>query len=311
MAATASPETERWLPLFWGLDYFKDSQARDVQEGNWTMRPVDESAVPPADKSRRSVAAMGHWDESAADAAVAGLARRPRPKEVFEFFYPLRCPGLPCHRAQGDLRGRRGTSLQFIGWEHAEPVLRSLAYALPMHEGDNPAQRDAEADRPWRQHPSLVKRLSGDLGAGKADAGATRDLLAVLRNESYQSAAAKVVEVLNRGVAVQSAWDALFCGAGELPFCHRDRRLACCHDHQRDAPRLSSQRRSGDPQVAPPTERLLPADVPRGDAGSRFRWPRRRSTPWSLRKLPRRTLRRPRKCWRPSVVIGGPRPARP
>ena len=110
-------------------------------------------------------------------------------------------------------------TLKFIGWQHAEPVLRSLAYALLMHEEGNPAQRDAEADRPWRQHSALVKRLSGDLSAGNCDDGATRELLATLRSGSYAAAAAKIVEVLNRGVAVQSVWDAIFCGAGELLLC--------------------------------------------------------------------------------------------
>jgi len=217
LAATASPETERWLPLFWGLDYFKDSQARDVQEGNWTMRPVDEAAVPSVDKARLAfVAAMDNWDEPAADAAVAGLARTASAKEIFELFYGY---GARDFRSIGHkaifVAGAERT-LQFIGWQHAEPVLRSLAYALLMHEEGNPATRDAEADRPWRQHPALIQRLQGDLAAGQLDAGATRDLLAALRNESYEAAAAKVVEVLNRGVAVQSVWDALFCGAGEL-----------------------------------------------------------------------------------------------
>ena len=217
LAAMASPETERWLPLFWALDYFKDSQARDVQEGNWTMRPVDESAVPPADKARDAfIAAMDNWDEAAADAAVSSLARTAPAKDVFELFYRF---GARDFRSIGHkaifVAGAERT-LQFIGWQHAESVLRSLAYALLMHEEGNPAQRDADADRPWRQHPSLIKRLSRGLDAGQVDAGATRDLLATLRSESYDSAAAKVVEVLNRGVAVQSVWDAIFCGAGEL-----------------------------------------------------------------------------------------------
>lgn len=217
LAATASPETERWLPLFWELDYFKDSQSRNVQEGNWTMRPVDEAAIPPADKARPAfVAAMDNWDEPAADAAVAGLARSAPAKQIFELFYHY---GARDFRSIGHkaifVAGAERT-LQFIGWQHAEPVLRSLAYALLMHEEGNPAQRDAEADRPWRQHPVLVKRLSGDLSAGKLDAGATRELLATLRSGSYEAAAAKIVEVLNRGVAVQSVWDAIFCGAGEL-----------------------------------------------------------------------------------------------
>jgi hypothetical protein len=41
-------------------------------------------------------------------------------------------------------------------------------------------------------------------------------LLATLRGESYAAAASKIVDVLNRGVAAQSVWDAVFCGAGEL-----------------------------------------------------------------------------------------------
>ncbi len=217
LAAMASPETERWLPLFWAVDYFKDSQARDVQEGNWTMRPVDESAVPAADKACAAfIAAMDQWDEPAADAAVAGLARSAPAKDVFELFYRF---GARDFRSIGHkaifVAGAERT-LQFIGWQHAEPVLRSLAYALLMHEGENPAQRDAEADRAWRQHPARLQRLSRDLNTGKIDAGATRALLAALRSESYESAAAKVVETLNRGVAAQSVWDAISCGAGEL-----------------------------------------------------------------------------------------------
>ena len=217
LAAIASPETERWLPLFWALDYFKDSQARDVQEGNWTMRPVEEAAVPGKDQALAAFrAAMDNWDEAAADAAVAGLARSLPAEQLFEVFYGY---GARDFRSIGHkaifVAGAERT-LEVIGWQHAEPVLRSLAYALLMHEGSNPAQRDAEADRPWRQQPELLQRLRADGQGGRLDAGATRELLAVLRSESYGAAAAQVVELLNRGVAVQSVWDALFCGAGEL-----------------------------------------------------------------------------------------------
>src|SRR5919112_1999503 len=66
LASLASPDTDRWLPIFWALDYFKSSQAQDVHEGNWTMGPVDESAVPTARKAREAFAtAMDRWDESA------------------------------------------------------------------------------------------------------------------------------------------------------------------------------------------------------------------------------------------------------
>ncbi len=76
LASLASPDADRWLPIFWALDYFKDSQARDVREGNWTMERVDESSVPPPGLARQVfLRAMEQWDESAADVSVASLAR--------------------------------------------------------------------------------------------------------------------------------------------------------------------------------------------------------------------------------------------
>src|SRR6266700_5492023 len=48
LASLSSPDSDRWLPIFWALDQFKASQAADVREGDWTMGPVDEPAVPPS-----------------------------------------------------------------------------------------------------------------------------------------------------------------------------------------------------------------------------------------------------------------------
>src|SRR5918997_2953056 len=75
LASMSSPDTDRWLPIFWALDYFKDAQAQDDREGHWTMGPVDESALPSARNARKAFdTAMDDWDESAADAAIAALA---------------------------------------------------------------------------------------------------------------------------------------------------------------------------------------------------------------------------------------------
>ena len=217
LAAMASPETDRWLPIFWALDYFKDSQARDVREGNWTMGPVDESAVPSAEKSRTAfVDAMDAWDEPAADAAIAGLSRSAPKREVFELFYRFGSRDFRSigHKAIFVANAQR--TLDHIGWDNAEPVLRSLAYALLMHEDGNPAERDAEADRPWRQNQEIAKRIRGDLQAGEPSSEATAELLDTLRTGDYRDASAAVVELLKRGVNVQSVWDGLFCGAAEL-----------------------------------------------------------------------------------------------
>jgi hypothetical protein len=45
LASLSSPDSERWLPIFWAIDQFKKSQAARLWLG---LGPVDEAAVPPA-----------------------------------------------------------------------------------------------------------------------------------------------------------------------------------------------------------------------------------------------------------------------
>ncbi|MGC4054570.1 MAG: hypothetical protein QM757_36285 [Paludibaculum sp.] len=33
LASLASPDSDRWLPIFWAIDQFKSSQAADVKRG--------------------------------------------------------------------------------------------------------------------------------------------------------------------------------------------------------------------------------------------------------------------------------------
>ena len=217
LASQNSPEADRWLPIFWALDQFKSSQARDVREGDWTLSAVDESALPTADKVRRAFAeAMDDWDEAKADAATASLARHAKPQEVFDWFcrYGARDFRDIGHKAIYVANSWR--TLQNIGWQHAEPVLRSLAYALLYHEGENPSRRDAEADRPGRRNLKLVKEIPDAWQNGKPDADATKTFLKTLREGSWEQASDRAVEFLQRGVAPQSLWDALFANAGEL-----------------------------------------------------------------------------------------------
>ena len=217
LASQNSPEADRWLPIFWALDQFKSSQARDVQEGDWTLSAVDEKSVPAADKARTAFAeAMDHWDEAKADIATAGLARHAKAQEVFDWFcrYGARDFRDIGHKAIYVANSWR--TLQNIGWQHSEPVLRSLAYALLDHEGENPARRDAEADLPGRRNQELLKKLSAGWKSGKPDSDATKSFLKTLREGSWEQTSDAVVELLNRGVAPQSLWDAIFESAGEL-----------------------------------------------------------------------------------------------
>lgn len=216
-ASRFSPQADRWLPLFWSLDTFKRAQARDVQQGDWTMKPVASSRVPSAQQAKQAfTAAMNRWDEAAADAAIAGLHRVAEPHDIFNLlaYYGMRDFRDIGHKAIYVANGWR--TLQTIGWQHAEPILRSLAYALLAHEGSNPDERDADADRPFRQNLQRIREIRSDWQGGEPSAPATVDLLNTLRHASTEDACGQVAALLNRGVAPQSIWDALLNAAGEL-----------------------------------------------------------------------------------------------
>ena len=218
LASLASRDEDRWLPLLWAIDNFKGSQARDVDEGDWTMAAVDESQVPTAEGAKQMfIDAMNGWDESKADAAVAGLSRTAGANQVFELFarYGIRDFRSIGHKAIFVANSFR--TLQCIGWHHGEPVLRSLAYALQNHEGEpHPANSDLDADRPWRMNTERAMKIRDHWQSGRVDAKATEELVKTLRGASADEASAAVVELLNANVSPQSVYDSLFLGAGEL-----------------------------------------------------------------------------------------------
>jgi len=217
LTSQASADTDRWLPVFWGLDYFKHAQAQDAREGDWTLGPVKESAVPPQSKVQDVLRkSLDNWDEAATDAAVAGLVRSAKPEAVFDllFRYGARDFRSIGHKAIFAANAHR--TLQVIGWQHAEPVLRSLAYAMLQHEGDNPARRDAPADAPGRRNWEAARQFRADWPAGGPGPAATTQLLSVLHEGSEKDASEQVIELVHRGTAPASIWDGLFAGAAEL-----------------------------------------------------------------------------------------------
>jgi hypothetical protein len=222
LASLASPDRERWLPILWAVDHFKGAQAQTVSERNgWRMSAVDESAVPPAHRAREAfTSAMEKWDVAAADVAVAALVRSTGADEVFELFsrYAPRDFRSIGHKAIFLANSRR--TLACIGWQHAEPVLRSLAYAMLANEGKDPSQADSPADRAGRQNRELAKSINPEWRSGRNDAGATTEYLATLRQASDLDSAKASVDFLNRGIGPQSLWDALFSGAGEVLLRH-------------------------------------------------------------------------------------------
>jgi hypothetical protein len=217
LASLAAHDQERWLPLLWACDNFKGSQARNRQEGDWVMPPVAESGLPAAAHARsRFIEAMDNWDEEGTDRAIAALVRTAGAGEVIELFWRYGARDFRDIGHKAIYAANSWRTLQTIGWRHAEPVMRSLAYALLVHEGGNPAQRDDDRDRPWRENQRRAARIRADWQRGRLAPLAGADLLAVLRTASPAEGSEAVVRILNEGNDPACVWDGLFLTAGEL-----------------------------------------------------------------------------------------------
>jgi hypothetical protein len=216
-AALAASDRERWLPLFWALDNFKASQAIKVKKGAWAMPVLEEAKLPDAAHAKqRFVEAMDTWDEQGADQAVAALTRTAGTGELFELFarYGARDFRNIGHKAIYVANAFR--TLNTIGWRHAEPVMRSLAFGLLLHDGQNPAKGDLAPDRPWRENQQRAGKIRADWQRGRVQPEAAAELLATLRKANPSEASEGVVEMLNKGVDPASVWDGLFLTAGEF-----------------------------------------------------------------------------------------------
>jgi hypothetical protein len=217
LATVAAPDTDRWLPLFWSLDYFKNSQERNRQEGNWSMPPVEEAKLPAGHQARqRFLEAMDNWDEEGSDRAIASFVRNAGAIEVVEAFWRLGARDFRDIGHKAIYVANAWRTLQTIGWRHAEPIMRSLAFGLLDHEGDNPAKRDAEQDRPGRENSKRLTKIRAHWQRGKPDAGATTSFLTTLRTGSPGDVSEQIVDLLNKEVDPASVWDGIFLGAGEL-----------------------------------------------------------------------------------------------
>jgi len=207
-----SAVSERLLPMFWALDNFKSSQEADVREGDWALGRVDESRVPSPHRARAEYTrAMEAWDADAADAAVAGLCRGTGAAEIMEPIWRMAVRDQRNIGHKPIFAAQCWRTLQAIGWEHAEPVLRSLTFGLLDLQGDRPRPLG-----PYETNLENARKVPDDWHVGRLDPGATRSLLRTIRQASPEAASAEAARILNEGVAPGALWDAVMLSASEL-----------------------------------------------------------------------------------------------
>lgn len=222
-----APVGERLLPLFWALDDFKASQQRDVDEGDFHLRPVAGSLPSAASAWQEFDLAMDDWDQERADRAVVALVRSRGAGEVIE--------GLWRHGAR-DYRniGHKAIfvanawrTLETIGWQHAEPTLRSLVLGLLDFGRDERVNGYAYLDQSYLANVERARQAVGSLpgdwalareGArGNGDAGLATELLAAIRSgQAHEACQLALDGIVSRNLGAASAWDAVHLAAGDL-----------------------------------------------------------------------------------------------
>ncbi len=205
--------SERLLPLLWAVDTFKSSQAQDVREGDWVLGPVNESRLPKPRAAREAfVQAMKKWDAEAADAAIAALCRTSGSAATMEplWRFAVRDQRNIGHKAIFAAQSWR--TLQTIGWEHAEPVLRSLVFGMLDLQGDDRPKPVG----PYDANLENAAKIREDWQFGRADAAATQSLLQVVREATPEAASAEAVKLLNQGIDPGSLWDTAILSSCEL-----------------------------------------------------------------------------------------------
>ena len=218
-----APADLRLLPLFYALDNFKIAQERDARQpaGDFTMRSM-RGPLPAAERAAAEFqAAMEGWDPERAERAVVALSRYRSPGEVFDLLwrYGARDYRNIGHKAIFTANAFR--TLHAVGWQHAEPVLRSLALAVLDFGKEQQINGFALNDQCYAGNVKRVKesfpRLNPAWGGDEMQVSATHDLLGSIRDLTPEDACAEAAgQLVKNRVAAGAVWDAVHLAAAEL-----------------------------------------------------------------------------------------------
>ena len=211
--ASESRVEERLLPLFWALDRI----ARGFEEKD-LRKPADlAGALPGAGEAADVLGkAMQARDPEAAERAIVALARARGSRQAMGFLWEhgaRRVHGTLGHHPI--MAANTWRTLEALGWQHAEAVLRYLARAFPSHESDRTHVPNLERAR------KTLPALRAGWTAGEPGRGATLELFGVIREGKTDDACDLVCERLASGVKAGALWDAVHLAAADLLFRHR------------------------------------------------------------------------------------------
>lgn len=207
---------ERLLPLFWGLNGYKQRQ----EDFPWTAMTELRGPLPAAEKAAGEFQeAIQRGEQDRAELAIVAMGRGQGAKPTLEQLWQYGCRNGSSGGHMAIALSNCFRALETIGWQEAEPALRfvvqdwfSLGYVKP----DNYYQlNQARVDE-------QLKHLPADWAGERGDQAATLELLVLIREGRPEQACALAIEQLRRGVQAQALWDAIHLATAELLVRHKD-----------------------------------------------------------------------------------------
>ena len=210
--------SDKWLPIAWATDYFKETQAQERDTDGWRMPTRAAAPIGSAKAARHAViAALDNWDRDAADAAIVNYAQVARPEEIFSLLFPYGARDLRAIGHKAIAVSNAHCLIELLGSAQAGPLLRSTVAALQNSDADpNPAGHDLPPDQPWRQNLQRLREIPRNWKQGRNDPGARAELHAALYRVSEDESGTVVVALLRQGISAEAIWQILFDTAAEL-----------------------------------------------------------------------------------------------
>ncbi len=217
-----APIEDRLVPLFWALDAFKESQMRDATRGpDFRMRPVSGKLPSGTAAWKEFHAAMNDWDEQRADRAIVAVVRSSSAHEVIKQLWQY---GARDYRNIGHKAifvANTWRTLQTIGWQHAEPALRSLVLGLLDYGKSERVNGYALEDQSYLNSTELAARHASRFRRNAADATlakkSTLSLLDLMRSgKSIEACDLAIQQLQSEQAGSTEIWDAIHLAAGEL-----------------------------------------------------------------------------------------------
>ena len=210
---------QRLLPMFWSLDYFKQVQERGNQSKR--MKSTSSSFLNLEHPLEELEKGCLEFDVDRIERSLVTLVRTRGAAEVAEPLWRLAARDFIPLGHKAIYMANAWRTLQTIGWEYAEPTLRSLAQSLASYNRVNQSRMFTIEKQCYNQNWILaqtnVTKLPGNWASGKSDPAFVKELVQAMRTGNHFDAATLVTSRLVDGsIQANSVWDAIHLAAGEI-----------------------------------------------------------------------------------------------